>query len=66
MVTFMPMSPSEQMKLRRALDRNANNGAALLLDSRDTSFVGEVDGQDDDMEVVNAIKSVPTHYATRE
>lgn len=62
-MTFTPMPPEEQMKLRRALERNVNNGAALLMDSRDTSFIGEIEERDADEEVVNAIRSIPTHYA---
>jgi hypothetical protein len=60
---FTPASPAERDALAAALRRNGTDGAALLLDRRDTTFrgTGELTVPTDD-EVITAIKSVPCHY----
>jgi len=62
---FRPATTQERERLAAALRRNAGDGAALLLDRRDTSFVGTTE-EVADHEVITAIKSVPCHYAGRE
>jgi len=44
-----------------ALRGNAESNLAILMDRRDTSFVGVADEVPDE-EVITAIKSVPCHY----
>jgi hypothetical protein len=61
---FRPLSPTEHASLAEALRRNAGDGAALLMDRRDTSFLGTSE-EVPDAEVISAIKSVPCHYAGR-
>ena len=58
---FRPLSDTERRQLVRALRGNADSDRALLLDRRDTSFIGTADEVPDD-EVITAIKSVPCHY----
>lgn len=58
---FRPLSTTERQQLITALRGNADSGTALLMDRRDTSFLGTTDEVTDD-EVINAIKSVPCHY----
>lgn len=49
--------------LRAALSTN-EFGGTLLMDNRDTTFAGwTASDLDEDAHVVNAVKSVPTHYA---
>lgn len=61
---FRPLAGPEADKLREALRRNAEQGRPIVLDHRDTSFVAGGDGAElTTAEVVNAIKSVPCHYA---
>jgi hypothetical protein len=47
--------------LTAALKANAFEDKALLMDSLDTTFAGTADDVTDE-EVINAIRSVPTHY----
>lgn len=58
------MTKREQKSLHTAVQDNAEGAATLLMNPHDTTFVGTVDsdeeGHDD---VINAIRSVPTHYA---
>ena len=56
----VPLSEREQYNLKSALEQNTR-GAALLTDSKDTSYRGVADEVPDE-EVISAIKSVPTHY----
>jgi len=58
---FRPLNETERRSLVTALRGNAEQGHALLLDRRDTSFAGTADEVTDE-EVINAIKSVPCHY----
>ena len=58
---FRPLSDTERRQLVSALRGNADSDRALLLDRRDTSFLGTADEVPDD-EVITAIKSVPCHY----
>jgi len=59
---FRPLSTTERQQLVNALRGNAQSGRALLMDRRDTSFVGTTEDVSDE-EVINAIKSVPCHYS---
>lgn len=60
---FRPLSEVERRQLITALRGNADTGIALLMDRRNTSFLGTVDAEEvPDEEVINAIKSVPCHY----
>jgi len=58
---FRPLNDTERRQLITALRGNADTGRALLMDRRDTSFLGTTDEVTDE-EVINAIKSVPCHY----
>ncbi|GIW79258.1 MAG: hypothetical protein KatS3mg105_1065 [Gemmatales bacterium] len=59
---FRPLDDTERKQLLNALRGNVENDRAILMDRRDTSFVGTTDEVTDD-EVISAIKSVPCHYA---
>ena len=54
------LEPRERNELVLALRRN-QRGDAILTSPQDTRFVG-VSTEIPDEEVINAIKSVPTHY----
>jgi hypothetical protein len=58
---FRPLNDKERQKLVDALRGNAQSNLAILMDQRDTSFVGATDEVTDE-EVISAIKSVPCHY----
>ncbi len=58
---FRPLNDTERRQLIAALRGNAENDRTILMDRRDTSFVGTTDDVTDD-EVISAIKSVPCHY----
>jgi hypothetical protein len=58
---FRPLSELERRQLIGALRGNAEQGRVLLMDRRDTSFIGTAEDVPDE-EVINAIKSVPCHY----
>ena len=58
---FRPLNDTERQKLIDALRGNAQNNLAILMNQRDTSFVGCADEVTDE-EVISAIKSVPCHY----
>jgi hypothetical protein len=58
---FRPLLESERRQLQSALRRNAEEDRAILLDRRDTSFVGTSQDVPDE-EVITAIRSVPCHY----
>ena len=57
---FRPLSEKERTKLMNALRGNAENGDAILMNRRDTTFLPQDEVTDED--VVASIKSVPTHY----
>jgi hypothetical protein len=60
---FRPLSEVERRQLVMALRGNAESGSALLMDRRDTSFLGLIEEDEvPDEEVINAIRSVPCHY----
>src|SRR5262249_3089389 len=58
---FRPLNDTERRSLITALRGNADRGTSILMDRRDTSFLGVADEVTDE-EVINAIKSVPCHY----
>jgi hypothetical protein len=58
---FRPLNDKERQKLMDALRGNAQSNLAILMNQRDTSFVGATDEVTDE-EVISAIKSVPCHY----
>jgi hypothetical protein len=58
---FRPLTDTERTQLLTALRGNALRDRAILMDRRDTSFVGTSDDVTDD-EVITAIQSVPCHY----
>jgi len=58
---FHPLNDSERRQLMGALRGNAENDSVILLDPKDTTFVGVIDEIPED-EVISAIKSVPCHY----
>lgn len=58
---FRPLTDTERQRLIDALRNNAQNNRTILMDPRDTSFIGAVEEVTDE-EVISAIKSVPCHY----
>jgi len=58
---FRPLNDVERRQLIPALRGNAENNLAILTDRQDTTFAGVAEDVTDD-EVIQAIKSVPTHY----
>jgi hypothetical protein len=58
---FRPLAEAERRQLLTALRGNADRGLALLLDRRDTSFLGTAEELPDE-QVMAAVKSVPCHY----
>jgi hypothetical protein len=58
---FRPLNDAERQRLIDALRGNAQNNLAILVNQRDTSFVGATEEVTDE-EVISAIKSVPCHY----
>ena len=58
---FRPINTLERQKLVDALRGNAEDNLAILMDRRDTSFVGASEEVSDE-EVISAIQSVPCHY----
>ena len=58
---FRPLNDTERRQLINALRGNAESDRAILMDRRDTSFLGTTDEVTDE-EVITAIKSVPCHY----
>jgi hypothetical protein len=58
---FRPLTETERRQLHTALRGNAEHDRVILMDRRDTSFVGTTDEVTDE-EVISAIKSVPCHY----
>ncbi|MBL8867642.1 MAG: hypothetical protein JNK93_18960, partial [Planctomycetia bacterium] len=57
---FRPLSELERRQLVTALRGNAEGNRVLLLDRKDTRFVGTADDVPDE-DVIHAIKSVPCH-----
>ena len=58
---FRAVNTEERQKLIDALRGNAQDSLAILMDRRDTSFVGASEEISDE-EVISAIQSVPCHY----
>ncbi len=58
---FRPLNDTERRQLVLALRANAQSDRAILMDQRDTSFVGTAEDVPDE-EVILAIRSVPSHY----
>jgi len=58
---FRPLNDTERQKLIDALRGNAQSNLGILMNQRDTSFVGTTEEVTDE-EVISAIKSVPCHY----
>jgi hypothetical protein len=58
---FKALDNATRTFLRDALKANADSNTAVLMDPRDTSFVGTCDEIGDE-EVIHAIKSTPCHY----
>jgi hypothetical protein len=58
---FRPLAEAERRQLIAALRGNAEQDRAILMDRRDTSFVGTTDDVADE-EVIACIQSVPCHY----
>ena len=58
---FRPLNTLERGQLINALRGNAERDRFILMNRRDTSFVGAADEVPDE-EVISAIKSVPCHY----
>jgi len=59
---FRPLDDSERSRLIQALRGNAEDNLTILMDRKDTSFVGSTSNEVTDDEVISAIKSVPCHY----
>jgi hypothetical protein len=58
---FRPLNDTERRQLIAALRGNAESDRTILMDRRDTSFLGTTDEVTDE-EVISAIRSVPCHY----
>ncbi len=58
---FRPLAEAERRQLLAALRGNADRGLALLMDRRDTTFIGTAEELPEE-EVMTAVKSVPCHY----
>ena len=58
---FRTITTEEQKKLLDALRGNSESNLAILMDRRDTSFLGSADDISDE-EVISAIRAVPCHY----
>lgn len=62
---FRPLPVEEQKRLRDALRGNAERGEALRMDAADTSWTpAELAEHLAEGTVINAIRSVPCHYAS--
>ena len=60
---FRTVTTEERQKLINALRGNAEDNLAILMDRRDTSFIGSsASNEISDDEVISAIQSVPCHY----
>src|SRR5215471_19385523 len=57
---FRPLAEAERRQLITALRGHSDRGVALLIDPKDTSFVGTTEEVPDE-QVVVAVKSVPCH-----
>ena len=57
---FRPLNDTERRSLLAALRSNVQDNRAILMDRRNTRFVGTAEDVTDD-EVLTALKSVPCH-----
>lgn len=62
-LTFTPLSRDERTRLIGALRGNADKNLAILVDRKDTSFAGTAEDRAMDEEVIDAVRSIPCHYA---
>ena len=62
-IEFRKLDNTEMNRLREALQGNAEGKNALLMNPRDTTFMG-TDGADamDTENLITTIKSIPCHY----
>ena len=58
---FRPLDETERLRLVAALRGNAEDGRAILIDPRDTSFAGTTDDVAA-RDAIAAIRSLPCHY----
>jgi hypothetical protein len=58
---YRPLTDLQRRALIAALRGNTDRGLSILMNRRDTSFVGVADEAPEE-EVIAAIKSVPCHY----
>jgi hypothetical protein len=58
---YRPLSTLERQNLIDALRKNAENGFALQMNRKDTTFIGSTEEIPDE-EVISCIRSVPCHY----
>lgn len=65
---FRPMDSEERRRLMDALRGNATGETSIKMDPRTTTFEGtgamDADTPRGENQVIDAIKSVPCHYAT--
>lgn len=59
---MVAMTIDERKKLRTALVENAENNCSIIMNEKDTSFVGTADEEVVDAQVISAIRSIPCHY----
>jgi len=62
-VEFKKLSTEESTRLRDALRRNAEQGAPLQMDALTTGWKSDDGLEPTDQECIDAIRSVPCHYA---
>ncbi|MBU6294422.1 MAG: hypothetical protein KJS91_07020 [Planctomycetes bacterium] len=64
---FRPMDSEERRRLLEALRGNAAGASSIAMDPRTTTFTGsgsmDADAPRGENQVIDAIKSVPVHYA---
>lgn len=60
--TFKPMSELMRNRLRHALKQNGQLHKCILMDPKDTTFVGMSSEVPEDGAVVAAVASIPSHY----
>lgn len=58
---FRPLAEAERRQLIAALRGNADQDRVILMDRRDTSFIGTADEVSDE-EVISCIQSISCHY----
>ena len=58
---FRPLNVAERKQLIDAIRGNGDQRNAIIMDRRDTTFIGTAEEVTDE-EVISAISSVPCHY----